>query len=179
MSLELINKIKDYSIKIDTVLFDSWYSDAEIINKCKKKLKAKVICGIKTNRSIRFRRSNKKWKLSFLTDRIPLKDKFNLKINEENYRITSYKVHLTKIYDLKLIISEKYNESEKTWNKIHLISTNQKDKPEEIILTYKIRWCIETYHRDIKQNLGFAKAYFRKDPVLLATQYLLLLLTQS
>jgi len=55
-----------------------------------------------------------------------------------------------------------YSKKEKSWNKIHLISTDQKDTPKRIILTYKIRWRIETFHRDIKQNLGFAKAYFRK-----------------
>ena len=31
-----------------------------------------------------------------------------------------------------------------------------------IIRRYRIRWFIETYHRDIKQNLGFAKVFLRK-----------------
>ena len=163
MANDLIERLKRSSLKVDTVLFDSWYSDAELINKCKKYLKAKVVCGIKTNRNIRFRRSNKAWKLSFITDRIPLKDKKGLKIDQEIYRITSYKIHLTKVFDVQLLVSEKYNEDEKTWSKIHLISTSQNDSPKEIILTYKTRWCIETYHRDIKQNLGFASAYFRKE----------------
>ena len=32
----------------------------------------------------------------------------------------------------------------------------------QVIRHYSVRWCIETYHRDIKQNLGFATAFFRK-----------------
>lgn len=158
----LIDKIEKSSIKIDTVLFDSWYSDEKIINKCKKLLKARVICGIKSNRNIRFKRSWKEYKLSFITDRIPLKDKSCFKIDREKYRVASYEVSLHKVRSVRLIISERYSETEKSWNKIHLISTNQNDSPEEIISTYKIRWNIETYHRDIKQNLGFAKAFLWK-----------------
>lgn len=162
MAKSLIDKIKVSSIKIDTVLFDSWYSDEKIINKCRKLLKARVICGIKTNRNIRFKRSWKEWKLSFITDRIPLKDKSSCKIEGEDYRVASYEANLNKVQSVKLIISERYSEKEKSWNKIHLISTNQDDTPEEIISTYKIRWNIETYHRDIKQNLGFAKVFLWK-----------------
>lgn len=158
----LVDKIKESSIKIDTVLFDSWYSDEKIINKCKKLLKARVICGIKTNRNIRFKGSWKSWKLSFITDRIPLKDKSSYEIEGEKYRVTSYEANLHKVRSVRLIISERYSEKEKSWNRLHLISTNQDDSPEKIISTYKIRWNIETYHRDMKQNLSFAKVFLRK-----------------
>lgn len=158
----LIDKLSEYSIAIDTVLFDSWYADEKIINKCKKLLKARVICGIKTNRNIKFKGSWKEWKLSFITDRVPLKDKFSYEIEGEKYRVTSYEVGLNKVQSVRLIISERWSEKEQSWNKIHLISTNQNDRPEDIISTYKIRWNIETYHRDIKQNLGFAEVYLWK-----------------
>jgi len=61
-----------------------------------------------------------------MTDRIPLKDKTFLKINDENYRITTYRANINKVSDIRLLISEKYNDKDKKWNKIHLISTNNK-----------------------------------------------------
>jgi len=105
LAKDLIDKIKDSSIKINTVLFDSWYSDEKIINKCKKLLKARVICGIKTNRNIKFKRSWKEYKLSFITDRIPLKDKFSYEIEGEKYRVTSYEANLNKVQLVRLVIS--------------------------------------------------------------------------
>ena len=50
-------------------------------------------------------------------------------------------------------------------------STNLKDNPEEIVRTYKIRWRIGTYHRDIKQNFGFAKIYLRKTEIFVPLEY--------
>lgn len=161
MAESLIDRVASM-IRINTVLFDSWYSDGKLINKCRS-MGARVICGVKTNRNIKFKRGRKYWKLSFITDRIPLRDKVNYTIDEDKYKVTSYQIHLHKVPNIKLLISEKYSDKEKSWSKIHLISTNWKDSVEEIISIYKIRWCIETYHRDIKQNLGFASSYFRKE----------------
>ena len=71
---------------------------------------------------------------------------------------------LNGIPHVKLIISREWNEKKKKWgNRFHLISTYSQDTPVQIIRHYRIRWCIETYHRDIKQNLGFAAAFFRKN----------------
>ena len=96
LAKDLIDKIKDSSIKINTVLFDSWYSDEKIINKCKNLLKARVICGIKTNRNIKFKRSWKEYKLSFITDRIPLKDKLVMRLKEKSIELLLMKQTSTK-----------------------------------------------------------------------------------
>jgi len=45
MAKTLIDKINDSSIKIDTVLFDSWYSDEKIIKKCKRFLRRGLSAG--------------------------------------------------------------------------------------------------------------------------------------
>jgi len=63
---------------------------------------------------------------------------------------------------MRLVISHERIDGKLSDRVIHLISTNIKDTAGEILQAYKIRWHIETYHRDIKQNLGFAKAFFRK-----------------
>jgi hypothetical protein len=161
MARNLVDKLNNYSIKIHTVLFDSWYSDDELINKCVFN-EARVICSIKTNRKIKFKCTRKWRSLSFITERINPTGYPSYLIENKKYNIASYHVRLNHIRLVKLLVSHEYNEDKNSWNKIHLISTNPDDNPEEIVRTYKIRWRIETYHRDIKQNLGFAKTYLRK-----------------
>jgi len=161
MAKNLVDKLDNYSIKINTVLFDSWYSDDELINKCTFN-GARVICSIKTNRKIKFKCTRKWRSLSFMTERINPKGYPTYLIENKKYNIASYQVRLNHIKLIRLLVSHEYNKDKNSWNKIHLISTNPNDNPEEIVRTYKIRWRIETYHRDIKQNLGFAKTYLRK-----------------
>lgn len=148
------------SIKIDTVIFDSWYSDKKIINKCLTK-NVRVVCGIKTNRKISF--ENGKWtSLSEFSNNIKIKKLEICSIKESKYRIYSSSVKLNGIPKIKIVISHEWNRKQKLWNKIHLISTNENDTVLEILCAYKIRWYIECYHRDIKQNLGFAEVFLRK-----------------
>ena len=161
MANNLIDKLNNYSIKIHTAEFDSWYSDDDLINKCISN-GTRVICSIKTNRKIKFKCTRKWRSLSFITERINPTGYPELKIDDKKYRVANYQVRLNKMKLVNLIVSHQWDEDKKVWNKIHLISTNPNDTPEKIIRAYKIRWSIETYHRDIKQNLGFADTYLRK-----------------
>lgn len=161
MARKLVDKLGSYSIKINTILFDSWYSDDELINKGIS-IGARVVCSIKSNRNIKFNRTRKWRKLSFVTQRINPTGYPVYEIENKKYNVASFDVCLKKLRLLKLIISHEWDDKKEVWNKIHLISTNLRDGPEEIIRTYKIRWCIETYHRDIKQNFGFAEVYLRR-----------------
>ena len=62
-----------------------------------------------------------------------------------------------------MLVSRIYNEKTKEWKlPFHLVSTNKKDTPSAIIRQYNLRWIIEVYHRDIKQNLGFASSFLQK-----------------
>lgn len=160
MAANLID-ITHQKIGINTVIFDSWYSDKKLINKCRTK-GIKVVCAIKTNRIISLKRGE--WQdLSTFSQNIQEKDVTPYFIDEEKYKIAEYTAKLNGISPLKMIISYEWNEKKKEWgNAFHLISTTIKDTPVKIIRTYKTRWFIETYHRDIKQNLGFAKLFVRK-----------------
>ena len=84
-------------------------------------------------------------------------------IDDETYKVKSLVAKLNGVPHVKIIISREWDEKKKKWgNRFHLIQTNAQDNPVQIIRHYSIRWNIETYHRDIKQNLGFATAFFRK-----------------
>jgi hypothetical protein len=148
------------TIKIDTILFDSWYSDKKIIKKCMTR-NVRVICGIKTNRKISFETGE--WEsLKDFSNTIEIQKLKRHTISNKSYRAGLYNVKLSGIPKVRMIISHEWSKKKKKWSKIHLISTNTDNSVLEILSTYKIRWHIETYHRDIKQNLGFAKACLRK-----------------
>ena len=144
-----------------SVVFDSWYSDKKIIKKCMTR-GIKVVCGIKTNRTIST--ENGEWKsLASVSKNVRLKSMQNYIIDDETYKVKSLVAKLNGVPHVKLIISREWDGKKRRWgNRFHLISTDAQDTPVQIIRHYNIRWHIETYHRDIKQNLGFATAFFRK-----------------
>lgn len=146
-------------INIKYVLFDSWYSDKKLISKLITK-KIIVICGIKTNRKICLNR----WKWKKLSSFSKLNHNFeSYFIDEERYEIVSYKTKLVGLPFFKMLISKQWLTKKNKWSKnFHLISTNKNLSEAQIIRIYSRRWAIETFHRDIKQNLGFAKRFFRK-----------------
>ncbi len=161
MAQSLIDNLESASIKIHTVLFDSWYSEQELIKKCIK-TDARVICAIKTNRIVMLENENKWRTLSFISERVHSQKLTKITIKNNIYETWSGIVNLNHLPSIKLLISEERDKDGEFIGKAHLISTNINDSVEEIICTYKLRWKIETYHRDIKQNLGFATVFFAK-----------------
>jgi hypothetical protein len=160
MAKGTIDCISGY-VKLFSVVFDSWYSDKKIIKKCMTR-RIKVVCAIKTNRIISM--ENGKWKLlASVSKNVRLQNMQSHVIDDETYKIKSLVAKLNGVPHVKLIISREWSEKKKKWgDHFHLISTHTQDTPVQIIRHYSIRWNIETYHRDIKQNLGFATAFFRK-----------------
>jgi len=161
MAQSLVDRLELAKIKINTVLFDSWYAEQEIIRKCIK-TKARVVCSIKTNRKLKIGNKGKWRSLSFISERIRSQKLNKSIIDNKTYETYSSVVTLNHLPSVKLVISEQINKDDELTGKVHLISTNINDSVEEIIRTYKHRWKIETYHRDIKQNLGFATVFFAR-----------------
>jgi hypothetical protein len=162
--IEMASDLIDYIIErmhIHNVIFDSWYSDKKIIKKCMTK-GIRVICGIKCNRTISLKHGE--WQsLSGFSKKILNKELVLYLIDEEKYKIAEYQTKLNGIPWIKMLASYEWNEKHKKYNNIfYLISTKKKDSVAQIIRRYRTRWFIETYHRDIKQNLGFAKLFLRK-----------------
>ena len=161
MANKLISKLRNANIRIHTVLFDSWYSDKNLIKTCLN-ASIRVICAIKTNRKIRYFKARNYKPLSFISQQTKFQKLHEYKVEDKIYDIWSKNVYLNKLPLMRLVISHERIDGKFSDRVIHLISTDLKDTDEKILQTYKIRWRIETYHRDIKQNLGFAKAFFRK-----------------
>lgn len=155
MALDLIDFVME-KMPLDNVIMDSWYSDKKIIKKCMTK-GIRVVCAIKANRRIALKHGQ--WQnLSKFSKSITKKKLENYLIDEKSYRIADYEVKLNGIPFVKMLAS-KENKAKKMR---YFISTKRYDTPAEIIRYYETRWVIETYHRDMKQNLGFAKLFLRK-----------------
>jgi len=161
MANELITKLTSAKIRLHTILFDSWYSEKELIKNCLQS-SIKVICAIKKNRIIK-RYKKRKWlPLSLLVQRVRVQKLHEQKMDNRIYDVWVENVRLNKLPLMRLVISHERIGNKLQEDPICLISTDTKENVENILKTYKKRWKIETFHRDIKQNLGFAKAFFRK-----------------
>jgi hypothetical protein len=158
MASDLIDYVRE-RVHLDNVLMDSWYSDKKIIKKCMTK-GIRTVCMVKANRKIALEIG--KWKkLSKFSKHIPRKKYEYYFIDDKEYKIAEFKVKLNGIPFLKMLTSLE-KEGKKYKKPRFLISTQLDDTPVEIIRRYEVRWIIETYHWDIKQNLGFAKLFLRK-----------------
>lgn len=158
MAYNLIDKLTNV-MNINSVLCDSWYSDKKIMKLCRKR-NTRLVCGIKTNRKIKFSSRGKYTMLSDFSKKQEINDLYY--IDEELYKIQEFQLHLNKFYNVKMLISNQHLKDGKWSNNFHLISTINTDSIVEIIRIYQKRWVIETFHRDIKQNLGFGKCQMRK-----------------
>jgi hypothetical protein len=162
--IEMASDLIDFVIermKIHNVIFDSWYSDKKIIKKCMTK-GIRVVCGIKANRNISLKRGEWLYLGDFSKGIIDEEFEIYL-IDDRGYKIANYAVKLNGTPKVRMLVSYEWNDKEKKYNNaFHLISTNTNDTVAQIIRRYTTRWFIETYHRDIKQNLGFAKLFLRK-----------------
>ena len=163
--IELAKQIIEYAsskIRISQVIMDSWYVCNDIIKLCLKK-GLTLIGNIKSNRLIQFEENN--WiKLSKYYKSISRKGKKfqTLIINDKTYKVHSKIVKLKKVGEVKLIISRQWLEDKKEWSRpFYIICTDVRKSDICVLREYTKRWSIETFHKDIKQNLGLESYQMR------------------
>ncbi|MEK6869737.1 MAG: IS701 family transposase [Nanoarchaeota archaeon] len=143
----------DEKLRLKEVIMDSWYMSVELIKECLKRGLDVIGC-VKSNRTAYFK-ANEKEKLSKYYQSLKKKDFTTFMVDDAMYKIHERIVRMKHIGFVKLLISREWNEDKKKWSRpFYLISTNTEKSAVQIIRTYAERWSIETFHRDIKQNLG-------------------------
>jgi SRSO17 transposase len=160
--IELARQYIEYACKklfVKHVIIDSWYVCNELIQLCFNK-GIILIGNIKSNRLIHLERGwtnirNYKKRLT--------KNQFTpIIIDENTYQIHSKIVKLKGVGNVKLLISKQWLEDKKKWSKsFYIICTDTTKSEIYIIRNYTHRWNIETFHKDIKQNLGFGTCQIR------------------
>ena len=146
---------------ITEVIFDSWYSNNQVIGACKK-AKKNYITQIKSNRNVTINRHENAVRA------------FVKNIDEKDWEITIYhnsifryfatSAFISKIGSVHLIYCQKYDTKKHGWGDTHYLISNLLDKPSNIILhRYLSRVGIECFHRDAKQNLGLEGYFLRNN----------------
>jgi len=143
----------DDKITLKEVIMDSWYMATDIIKVCLKR-KLDVIGCFKSNRMVAIEPGV--WvKLSTHYKSLKKKDFTLINIDDNTFRVCERIVRVKHIGMVKLLISQEWKSGQKKWSRpFYLICTNTQKSAVQVIRTYAQRWSIETFHRDIKQNLG-------------------------
>jgi hypothetical protein len=141
------------AFNLKEVIFDSWYTSKDIIKLCLQK-KLGVIGCIKSNRVVSFEKGS--WaRLSNYYAKLKKKDFDAIVANDHAYLVHERVIRIKHVGLAKLLITKEWKEDEKKWSRpFYLISTNTKLSAVHIIQRYAQRWEIETFHRDLKQNVG-------------------------
>ncbi len=105
--------------------------------------------------------------VSALAERI---DTFERNVEDETYHIWMKKLSVSQLGDMKLVIAEKETDEDEE-DPVKYFTTNKIDAPtEHVIPFYGMRWRIETFFEDSKQDLGrTARCRLTKVPVATGT----------
>jgi hypothetical protein len=154
---EMLDQFLD---KVDNVLMDSWYSKAEILSRISKEGKT-FFTMLKKNRNVKFNRKIKR-QLQEQKKYIHNREYKQIFVNNQHHLVCEKIAILPDVGKVKILFTKFYNPITKIAKEVHYLCTNNLNlSAKEILLKYKDRWPIETFHRDIKQNFGFEKCIIR------------------
>lgn len=172
LATELVQEAVEQAIPFQTVLFDSWYLAPDLISALKDKDKnwislLKLNRNIETNNLVitneqgqKIQFDGPKIKVSELVPLIPAAAFQPVQVKEQVYYGFSKNVRIPSLGKVRLIISFDNPELEGTC--AVLITDHLSWSAKKIIQTYLLRWPIETFYQDAKQQLGLNKYRMRK-----------------
>lgn len=145
---------------VSTVIFDTWYSNDEVIGACKS-AKKDYITQIKSNRNVTI--DQKKKFVREHVKKIKQIDWQEMLYNDEKIRYFSTSAFISKIGSVHLIFSQMYNKKDETWGETHYFISNLLHvESQQILRDYLTRVGIESFHREAKQNIGLEGYFLRK-----------------
>lgn len=148
--------------KVDNILMDSWYSAQEILKFIIQKGKT-FFTMLKKDRNFKIGRKKVRQLQEWIKYLDPRKYEI-IEVNGQFHAVYEIIGHLPKVGKVKILFTKFYDPITKKSKELHYLCTNNIElSAKEILLKYQDRWPIETFHRDIKQNLGFEKSIIRKE----------------
>lgn len=157
-----LNLLEQWLDKIDNVLMDSWYSSEEILKLIVKKDKT-FFTMLKKNRNFKSNRKIKRQLQEYKKYILPNQYK-KVFVNNQWHLVHEKIGVLPGVGKVKILFTKFYNPITKQAKDLHYLCTNNINLDAySILLKYRDRWPIETFHKDIKQNLGFEKCIIRNE----------------
>jgi hypothetical protein len=159
MAQEILDEWID---KVQNVMIDSWYSSQDILKFIVKKKKY-FFTMLKRDRLFKSNKKIKRQLQEFEKYLAPRKFEI-ITIGNQTFAVQEIIGYLPKVGKVKILFSKFYDKKTKLSKKLNYLCTNNINLSiEEILVKYKDRWPIETFYKDIKQNLGFEKCIIRNE----------------
>jgi len=137
--------------KVDTIIFDTWYSNERVINACKESNKH-YITQIKSNRNVTI--YHKKSAVSSC-DKYIKPENWEYFTHGAKFRIFATSAFISGIGNVHLVFSQMFNDYKKEWGETRYIISDMVEKESKILVKeYLTRVGIEGFHREAKQNTG-------------------------
>jgi SRSO17 transposase len=164
LAVELVQAAVAHGLPFETVLFDSWYLAPELTDVLAEYGK-NWISLLKLNRNIETNnlviKDEAGQKVSFDGPKIKLQDLIPLipasafkavMVGEQTYYCFSKNVRIPSLGKVRLVIS--FDNPDLTGTCAVLVTNHLTWSAKKIIETYLLRWPIETFYQDAKQQLG-------------------------
>lgn len=159
IACEMIDTMSNQK-KLFCFVFDTWYSNKQIIKKIKANNKH-YVTQIKSNRNVTLSRREK----AVREHANHLKDKQfkEIIIKGDKFKIFGCSAFISGIGSVFLLFCKMWIEDKERWGDINYIITDLVSFSEESVLRlYLMRGGIESFHREAKQHLGLESYQLRK-----------------
>jgi len=150
LAREIVTELEEeVGVPADTYLFDSWFAHDSDLPEHIESYDKDWIGPLRSNRQVTY--GGEDIRVDALEERI---DTTERTVDDDTYHIWTKKLPVSQLGDVKLVIAEKETDEQEE-NPVKYFATNKIDAPSEhVIRTYGMRWRIETFFEDSKQDLG-------------------------
>ncbi|MFD1599226.1 IS701 family transposase [Halobellus rarus] len=159
LAREIVTELEEeVGVPADTYLFDSWFAHDSGLPDHIESYNKDWIGPLRSNRKVTY--AGEELRVDALAERI---DTVERDVNDDTYHIWTKKFPVSQLGDVKLVIAGKETDEDEE-NPVKYLATNKIDAPtEHVIRSYGMRWHIETFFEDSKQNLGLGECEMQID----------------